>query len=290
MGDPGDYQNLPNVSDQDAEFDEEPDEDSESSDERFPYTTQELADIFTKFYKFLATLHYDLADLKLPPPEGWDTGVLPAAIVDSKSEEVVDLMRHLPYFKENERSTHVHYKSKLLDYTDSRQHSLAKSHDELLEYAFDEPHDPDRPVDFSQVLVIAAGYESGGREFVLDVEHGEITEDVIRFNTLPPVDVRDFFAKLKEEFRSLRLIPCPGRETQEADRVSELDREIAEEEIRAQTEQWYPGTDLDWQFVRQIYRQYGWPHDFRRQEAVSFIDEFIERDKDVRDEWEPAFK
>lgn len=273
-----------------SDHDCEPDENSEGaesdSSEEPPYSGQELAAILIDFYKFLATLHYDPADLKMPPPEGWDTAVLPPAIVSSKSEDVVALVKIMPYFKENERSTHVHYKSKLIDYTDPEQHDLANSYDEVLQDTLDDSQDDDKPSDYSRLLTIAGGYESGGTTLILDVFNGEITEDIVRMTTCGPEDASRFFGALKEKLRSLQLIPCPGREIGGL-RVPELDRVIVEDEIRAQTEEW--GTDLDWQFVRQVYRHYGWPDNFRSQEAFRFIDDFMAQIVDLREEWEPAF-
>lgn len=261
--------------------------DSHDSDasEQSPYDIQELAAIFTDFYKFLATLHYDPADLKLPPPEGWDPAIFSPTIVSSKSEDVVALMQRLPYFTENQKSTHVHYKSKLIDYTDPEGLGHTEMYDDFLEGWLDQ--DDDRTHRRSDLLVIAGGYESGGRTFVLDVLRGEILEEIIRCNDCDPVDVKEFFEDLKNRFRSLELIPCPGRETHTAAAVPANAVVIEEEEVRAQTEEW--GTDLDLQFVRQVYRQYGWPHDFRRTEAVGFIEEFMAKDKERREEWERAF-
>lgn len=257
--------------------------------EQSPYDIQELAAIFTDFYEFLATLHYDPADLKLPPPQGWDAAIFPKSLVDSKSEDVVELMKHLPYFKENQKSTHIHYKSKLIDYTDSEGHGHAEMYDEFLDEDFcrwlEEDHGETNYR--RHLLVISGGYESGGRTFILDVRRGEIIEDIVRCTTCGPVDVKEFFDDLKNKFQSLELIPCPGRETQSAAAEPAKAAAIFEEEVRAQTEEW--GTDLDLQFVRQVYRQYGWPHDFRRTEAVGFIEEFMAQDKERREEWEPAF-
>ena len=259
-----------------------------NSDEQSPYDVQELAAIFTDFYGFLATLHYDPANLKLPPPEGWDPAILPANMICSKSEDVVELMKCLPYFAENQKSTHVHYKSKLVDYTDPEGHDHAEMHDGFLDEVcawFN--HGDSQITRRSDLLVIASGYESGGREFILDVLHGEIIEDIIRYDTCDPVDVKEFLDDLKNKFRSLELIPCPGRETLITAAEPENAAAISEDQVRAQTEDW--GTDLDLQFVRQIYRQYGWPHEFRRAEAIGFIEQFMAQDEERRGEWELAF-
>lgn len=279
------------VADRDS-LDEASDGESDGSNEEYsPYSVEDLAAIFTEFYKFLTTLHYDPADLKMPPPEGWSIDIFPKAIVDSKSDDVVELMRRLPYFKENEKSTHVHYKSKLIAFPDDEQHGTLAMYEDHLEDVHDEFYCGDgKLVDHKHLLVFAGGYESGGHTFILDVLHGEITADIIRYETREPAGVEAFFDSLSDDFEQLRLIPCPGRETKEAGNVPERSEEISEDEVRSQTEKWYPGTDLDWQFVRQVYRNHGWPDDFRRQEAVSFIEDFMAMHVDQRDEWEKAYR
>jgi hypothetical protein len=266
------------------ESDEAEIDDAEDDDEPWrPYSSQELASFFLEFYTFLATLHYDPSDLKLPPPEGWDITLFPSELINKKSDLVVDLMRHLPYFKAgNPESTHVHYKSILIDYTHPEEHMQAIEYDDML--AEEEIWSDEGLVDHADLLVLAQGYESFGRTFILDVRTGVITEDMIRANLLSPVDVQELFDKLKIEYRSLKLMPCAGREIKEADDVPERDGSIDAEDVRKQEEPW--GTDLDWQFVRQIYREHGWPEQFRREEAFQTVEDFMEMDVERRDDWE----
>lgn len=101
------------VSDFDDAVDDDPASEGASGAEsdasyQAPYTIEELAAFFTDFYHFLANLHYDPVNLKLPPVSGWNTALLPKTVVSSKSDNVVQLMRHLPYFKGTEIPTHVH--------------------------------------------------------------------------------------------------------------------------------------------------------------------------------------
>jgi len=136
--------------------------------------------------------------------------------------------------------------------------------------------------------MIAQGYESGGRDFWLNVQHGEIMEDMIRCDWVGSFDVKGFFDRMKEDYRSLNLIPCLGRTTNDlASRTPERSDEIDVEEVRAQTEHW--GTDLDVQYVRQIYRKHGWPDAFRRDEATAAIDELMESMSERNSQWEPEF-
>ncbi|OAG04648.1 uncharacterized protein CC84DRAFT_1187660 [Paraphaeosphaeria sporulosa] len=189
-------------------YDEEEEEEEEEEYEP-SYSVKELAEIVLDFYKFLATLHYDRSDLHIPPPEGWPLECLPKNVIRKKSSRTIELMRHLPYFKEAKKSTHLHYKCKLYDYTDAEQHD------------------------------------------------------------------------------GIRLIPCPGRETEEAESVPEREEHIDQSEVLAQELEW--GTDLDWQFVRQVYREFGWPDAFRREEAVRVIEDFMALKSNERGEWEEAF-
>ncbi|PPJ59883.1 hypothetical protein CBER1_04929 [Cercospora berteroae] len=182
--------------------------------------------------------------------------MLPSATMEKKSEDVADFMRRLPYFRPRAdgKSTHLHYKSKLIDYTDSEQHGYAESHDQIMNDVYEIWCTDNGPVDHSHLLIFAAGWESGGRTFIIDVLHGEITEEIVRCDTVSSVDAVQFFEDLKEKYRSLQLIPCPGRIMEEAHELPESSEEIAEEEVLAQKDVRFWGSDLDWQYVRQVYR------------------------------------
>ena len=249
-----------------------------SSEARPRYTPEELAAIFLDFYQFLTTLHYKPESLKVPPPEGWGDKVHRHC----KSDYAVEVLRRLPYF-DSEDVTAIHYKSSLLDYTSLPPDYFAESWKDTAGDYYDFMRE-DHPVDPTDVVFIATGYESGGREFLLDVHRGEMTMDVIRCNNLDAVDVKEFFAALKEEYRSLRLIPYKGSVPMEAEDISECDEEITEAEICAQPEDWW--TELDALYVRQMYRSYGWPDAFRREEAWKAMDELYEAVQEAgRDYW-----
>ncbi|EEP77764.1 conserved hypothetical protein [Uncinocarpus reesii 1704] len=228
------------------------------------YTPAELAEIFLDFYTSLTTLHYNPADLKIAPSEGWPN-FTPEICGDWKSDHAIEVLRRLPYF--NSRAA-IHYKSELIDYT-----SLDPVHFTQPDYREEgmEWWSTEGEADPIHIFCIAEGHESFGRTLFLDTMAGEITEHRVRSDQLDPVDVRTFFNDLKEKHRSLTLIPLDGRETIEADEVDERTDEISEDEVGAQTETW--ATDLDIQYLRQLYRQYGWPDAFRREEAHHAINE-----------------
>lgn len=242
------------------------------------YTPEELAAVFLDFYQFLTTLHYKPENLKVPPPEGWGDKVH----THGKSDLAVEVLRRLPYFNSDE-TTAIHYKSSLLDYTTLPHDYFADSWMDTADDYYDFMREG-RAVDPTDIVFIATGYESGGRQFLLDVNRGEVSVDVIRCEIFAGVDVNEFFDTLKEEYRSLRVIPYEGCVSMEAENVSECDEEITEAEVCAQSEYWW--SELDAQYVRQMYRSYGWPDAFRREEAFKAMEGLNESMREAgRDEW-----
>jgi len=74
----------------------------------------------------------------------------------------------------------------------------------------------------------------------------------------------------------LKLIPGGSRITIEAEKVPEREgkERITLDEVNSQTQKWR--TDLDVQYVRQIYRDHGWPQSFNQAAASRAIDNWLE--------------
>ncbi|RSL92422.1 hypothetical protein CDV31_015166 [Fusarium ambrosium] len=251
----------------------------EGSDAGGPrYTPEELGALFLDFYKFLTTLHYDEADLKVPPPGGWPQ-MTPESCLHFKSDYAIEVLRHLPYF-DSKCTAYIHFKSRLIDFAafTSQDYEKHKNNHEGLEFWSDEGQ-----VNPSDVVCIAVGGESFARQLWLNVKDCEIHEDMVAGDMLDAVQVEAFFENLKEQYRSLKLIPGRGRITIEAGKMAEREDRILTEEVRNQTGEW--GTELDIQYVRQIYRQHGWPDAFRKEEAFRAIDDWIDPLYESRYEW-----
>ncbi|KAK2831947.1 hypothetical protein FQN49_007007 [Arthroderma sp. PD_2] len=265
--------------------DEEEEEEEEEEEAGPPYTPRELAAIFLDFYTFLTTLHYNAANLKIAPPEGWPN-ITPEFCGGLKSDFAVDVLRHLPYLMNDDFGAQFHYKSELIDYTTYSPEEFHEADDWVQElgcFYSEHEENEDGIVDSIHIIWIATGRESFGRQFFLDVKHGTITEYMLRADMLDPVDVRTFFDRLKEDYQTLRLIPCLGRITIESDRVEERSSDISKEEVLAQTED---QSDSDIQYIRQIYRQHGWPDAFQAAEAMNAVDEFYGPIGGRDDAWE----
>ncbi|XEV04837.1 hypothetical protein FSHL1_010124 [Fusarium sambucinum] len=259
-------ENLPSPPPSDNEYYES--DDSESSHEP-RLTPQELGALFIDFYTFMATLNYDISDLKIPPRTGWPD-ISSESCGGTKSDYAVEVIRHLPYF-DSKGPCHIHYKSKLWDLTTwtpdkFKQH---REDNDWLEFWSSEDEQ-----DHSDVICIAEGYESYGRDLWLLVKDGEIVENMVRADILSSVPVEEYFATLKEQYETLQLIPGKGRVTIEADDILEHNERVSEEDVNGQTEEW--GTDLDVQYLRQIYRDHGWPYSFDSEAAFKTVDNWLE--------------
>ncbi|KAI3588094.1 hypothetical protein IWW34DRAFT_603815, partial [Fusarium oxysporum f. sp. albedinis] len=114
-------------------------------------------------------------------------------------------------------------------------------------------------MDPSNVVCIAVGHESFSRELWLNVEDCEIFEDFHAGDMLNAVPVEVFFENMKEQYKILKLIPVRRRITIEAEKVPKRDGRIMEKH-----------------YVRQIYRDHGWPGSFDLETASEAIDKWLE--------------
>ncbi|KAG5664810.1 hypothetical protein KAF25_008544 [Fusarium avenaceum] len=234
-----------------------------------PYTPQELGALFLDFYQFLTTLHYDEASLKIPPLTGWPqiTRESPK-FANFKSDYTLEVLRHLPYFNK-EPPAQFYPASELLDFIEISRETLEfyQAYDRDSEFwSTEDKVDEKYVVGFS-------GARANGSLFYLLVKDCEIIEDLVESSgAQSSIPVDELFENLKEQYRTLELVPGRGRETIHAKGVPEIERRITEEEVQAQTEEW--GTNLDIQYVKQIYRDHGWPNSFRREEAFKVIDDW----------------
>ncbi|CCT67848.1 uncharacterized protein FFUJ_14584 [Fusarium fujikuroi IMI 58289] len=233
-------------------------------------TPDEPRALLIGFYTFLTTLHYDKSYLKIPPQTGWPE-LTPDSCAHFKSDYAIQVIRHLPHF-DNTCIEYVHYKSKLLDLIAFTLDDFEKHKNYHKDWGFwsseGEQMDP------SDVVCIAVGHESLSRELWLNVKDCEIFEDFLAGDMLDVIPVEQFFDYLKEQYETLKLIPGRRQVTIEVEKVPEHGGRITEEEVTNQTEEW--GTDLDVQYVRQIYRDHGWPGSFDMETAPEAIDKWLE--------------
>ncbi|KAJ8079139.1 hypothetical protein PM082_013427 [Marasmius tenuissimus] len=239
-----------------------------------PYTRDELVDTITSFYKFLTTFHIPESALKYPSEGGWPNITTDSTAGFGKSPLVVDLLRHLPYIEEDGRLDlhNIHYKCNVLDYSTRTPQDFASDDIKIGEMQMSW----DGPVS-ENVVVVAEGYESGGRNILLDLENGEITVEEIRCGRECQADVKEYFEDLRLKYKRLEIVPVPGHEPFE--RVRGRDRE--DEKLKNPLEMDRSG-EYDWildehdaKWISRIYRDYGWPGpQYRKAEALAAAGEF----------------
>lgn len=67
-----------------------------------PYDRDQVIAAVTDYYNFLTRLHLDSEDIRRPPPEGWSQISEKRLSPLNKSEEVISLLKHLPYVQNDE--------------------------------------------------------------------------------------------------------------------------------------------------------------------------------------------
>ncbi|KAG8670657.1 hypothetical protein FPOAC2_07492 [Fusarium poae] len=251
------------------------------------YSPKEISTIILDFYTFLTTIYFNPKDLKTPPPDGWP-GLEPFLNHVARSDEVGEVMKQIPYFEDPESQYWVHYKSRLINYPTLPEKEIP----DIMDWRVNVDNElwskrRETLIDLHDVFPLALGHETGGRHLWLNVRDGEITDEENKFQQSEPEDIKDYFDGLKQAYRDLTLIPCPGKVTIEVQRpVDELPegRIITEEEVIAQQDEWE--TDLDVQYIRQLYRGFGWPDAFRKEEAFRAVNQLMEKLPEHRFFWE----
>nr|POE65289.1 hypothetical protein CFP56_34956 [Quercus suber] len=72
---------------------------------KMPYSRDEIAAEIKSFYEFLVSNHLPSEALKLPPPEGWPGITAERLGFLEKSDTVIDLLKHIPYIRQDEHGT-----------------------------------------------------------------------------------------------------------------------------------------------------------------------------------------
>ncbi|KAM4057210.1 hypothetical protein HRG_014846 [Hirsutella rhossiliensis] len=128
-----------------------------------------------------------------------------------KSDYIIQLLRHLPYFETGRNEAVVHFKSHSIDFSAWNANDFWRG-DEAV-YIMEIYHYEDGLVDAADVLCFAQS----------------LLEDMFRAQDVPKGDVGFYFEELKKAYRNLKLIPCLGRTTIEAENVGERTQDIIRE-------------------------------------------------------------
>ena len=248
------------------------------------YTRDELVDMFTDFYSFLTKMHIGIPRdaLQIPPPGGWPNLTPEKCRAWGKTDFVVNLLAHMPYIKSGDRDyDYIHFKSNLIDWSSVPDDGWGEDwlrHIEITassEFVNPDGTKADRVP--PHIVSLATGYESGGRDILLDTEAGELIVEEIRCGLDFQDDVHDALVHIKDLYLNLHLIIVPGVEAIERSGsikdipITELPDPMAQ---RPEENYWPTETDIRW--LRHIFRTHDWPSEnWRKEEAAQAVEAYL---------------
>lgn len=217
---------------EDLEFEGEDDEQDANGEEQEGYDLDTTVTAFRDYFEFLTKMYLDESAIIWPPEGGWPHITEEAAAALGKSPEVIELLRMLPYIKQDdevEGSAQMRWE----DWSSNIHGTLSvQAAADLLEVAEGDPEAVP-----SHVIGIAVdGVDYDDRIYLDTVEGnmywigcpGSVTEDpdLVRPETWSWQDeedypekegwwrngakiwsIPDFFEVLKDQFRTLRFLP-----------------------------------------------------------------------------------
>ncbi|KAK4442665.1 hypothetical protein QBC34DRAFT_479925 [Podospora aff. communis PSN243] len=292
-------------SDRDANDTSDADSDAESVESPV-YTSDELISLLDDYFDFLSGLHFD-PDLLTPADatSSRDINITLENLSDSDVSSTLelnaftrDLLYRLPRFTHaGSTNADFDHKSNLIDWT---QYHPGWFDPARLEYLIplSLPYEDGDTIlldalrgDIIRILGSEGGGAAGagaagagGRAATppppppdYDSDYDSDDSDDSDYDAIKFRDICDYIKKRKFQLRKLVHIPCPGRETMEIDHsLGKPEGEVTEEQVFAQEiKAW--GTDLDFRYMRQVYREHGWPEEFEREECWEFIEGFLAR-------------
>ncbi|KAF4552242.1 Hypothetical protein D9617_10g072230 [Elsinoe fawcettii] len=242
-----------------------------SEDYWFGWTHQEIIDAVRDHYEHLIRLYIPASALKLPPVGGWPNITAEAVAAYGKSDFIVELMRHLPYIENDEdhmaHFRNIEYKCYVQDYSAWTPEDFAREELAHIVACLD-----DDETATEHWFVLAWGFESGGQYILINTERNELVEEIFKYNRSYQGDFHKYWEQVKARYDRLETIPVPGFEPGQW-----LHRPDAEEEPPLDQAEEFP-SQLDYDWIRKIYMDHGWPGaSYDKTAALSAINNFAKR-------------
>jgi hypothetical protein len=147
--------------------------------------------------------------------------------------------------------------------------------------------DPDEII-LENVIVLSQGYETGGRDIILDVIKGVIYEDVLGLSLQEGVEVKSFFKDLRERYETLEMVPVRGNMYVDAPETGD-DEKLAEDPFTIEDRE-KADVEIQKRF-KHIYREHGWPGEsYRKDEALAAVEAFRLRVQEYESKFEDKSK
>lgn len=248
------------------------------------YSRQECIIAVRDYYSFLTKLYLDESEVIEPPEGGWPTITTDTMRDLGKTDEVISLLRHLPYIRARNEAQGAAWCT-FADWQDiGHDLSTGRAQAEAIRVCSEDPGY------YEDVPAHVIGLTHGGRGnpiFFLDTELGivywfECPGEIRHNSSQEPVDddpydyaaeneaewraegqawpVAAFFQVLKDQFRELNFVPVNSREVKDVYAT-------------------YGGSSAGMiPLLQDVYRQHGWPNldEYRKQECLQAVQSTID--------------
>ncbi|CZT06463.1 uncharacterized protein RAG0_12164 [Rhynchosporium agropyri] len=234
----------------------------------FIYDHDTLVSCIQKHYQLLIDMAYlDAQSVRWPPaPTGWSDLELNVEALRklNRSDTVIELLRHIPYTCD--RNTEVYYATMATSYLRERWDPektsgfdwYTKEFCALGLAPFDGPMPPhlitltneESEIGITWVIDTERGciYPHGEDYYLYDDEPPEVEDEGKWWLKVRPMEFEKFFHKIHRDISSLLLVPLPPADDQGLKIQGSGARE--------------------YKVVKDLYRKYGWPSTFRKDEFL----------------------
>ncbi|KAH8693506.1 hypothetical protein GQ44DRAFT_719517 [Phaeosphaeriaceae sp. PMI808] len=223
------------------------------------YNRDVVVNCIKRHYELLVKVAYfDPAEVRYPPDEGWSDEQLTVDVLRAfgRSEEVIDLLRHLPYIKQldGDDKDEVYFETRHLSYLRDTWPFISLSVEECQGKQLSDKLLMPRPADWPAGFISLTRYQHA-TWWIIDTAKG-IIHPIGQSYVEPPKDepwllgsvsrdIQDYFDEIYNEIEALKMVPCPKGE-------NSWNRTI-------QPYTWDVGS-----VVSQTLRKHGWPDNLDR--------------------------
>lgn len=248
------------------------------------YDREECIAAVRDYYHFLTKLYLDESDIEEPPEDGWPNVTADTMRGLGKTDEVIQLLRHLPYVRRDERVQGGPWVEFANWRETAGEHGIVSDEDGESALVCSEPPEYVDNIP-PQVISLTSNESELGGIFLLDTERGIVhwygcygelkdsegaieddpydwaPEDEAEWRAEAPAwAVSDFFELLKDQFRRLDFVPINSTTVHDVFTGSG------------------PGREGYIALAQEIYRQHGWPYleRFRKTECLEALRSTLE--------------
>lgn len=230
------------------------------------------------YYQFLTKLYLPESATLEPPPGGWPTITKDKMRSLGKTDEVIELLRHLPYLRDTQWEMQGAPWCRFMDWSSYDISKMDKEEIEGIKICTEGPANETSPAHVIGLAFAGRDWcillldthlgiiywadncpgplnDNPSREKIDDEPEHYAPEDEHEWRREPAWPIVDFFKLLKDEFRALHFVPLNWHDVKDVYTV------------------YHPKNDGMISMVQRIYREHGWPslEKYRKQKCLKAV-------------------